>query len=64
MSLSTWLLPLIVLSSLAPGLTIFLLREESHALRILLNLCGAVTKLLLVGVMIWGVFHEQIYETR
>jgi len=63
-SLSTWLLPLIVLSSLAPGLATFLLREESHALRTLLNLFGAVTKLLLVGVMIWGVFHEQIYETR
>lgn len=25
---------------------------------------GAIAKLVLVGVMIWGVFHEQIYETR
>ncbi len=64
MSLNTWLPVLIVLSSLVPGLAIFLLREESHALRTLLNLLGAVAKLVLVGVMIWGVFHEQIYEMR
>ena len=64
MNLTTWLPALIVLSSLVPGLAIFFLREESHALRTLLNLLGAVTKLVLVGVMIWGVFHERIYETR
>ena len=25
---------------------------------------GAVAKLVLVGIVIWGVFHEQVYETR
>ena len=53
-----------VLSSLLPGLVIFFLREGSHRLRTALNLVGAVVKMLLVGVMIWGVFHEQVYETR
>ncbi len=59
------LVPLfILLSSLVPGLAIFLLREESHRLRTLLNLLGALTKLLLVGVLIWGVFHEKTLELR
>ncbi len=64
MSLDTWLPLLIVLSSMLPGLAIFILPEESHLTRTLLNLFGAVVKLLLVGVMIWGVFHERIFETR
>ena len=64
MNLETWLPALIVLSSLLPGLVIFLLREEQHRLRTSLNLLGAVAKLLLVGLMIWGVFHERIFETR
>ncbi|MCP5413065.1 MAG: monovalent cation/H+ antiporter subunit D family protein [Chromatiaceae bacterium] len=64
MSLSNSLPLLILLSSLLPGLAIFLLREESFRLRTALNLFGASVKLILVGVMIWGVFHEQVYETR
>lgn len=64
MILETWLPALIVLSSLVPGLIIFLLREESHRARTLLNLFGAVLKLGLVAVMIWGVFHERVFETR
>lgn len=55
---------LILLSSLVPGIIIFLLREESHRLRTTLNLAGAVTKLLLVGIMIWGVLHEHTIEMR
>ena len=59
------LLPLaIVLSSLLPGVFIFLLREDSRRLRTVLNLFGAVSKLVLVGWMIWGVFHSHVYETR
>ena len=54
----------ILLSSLLPGLVIFLLREESRRLRTWLNLAGAVVKLILVAVLIWGVFHEQVFETR
>ena len=64
MNMSTWLPALIVLSSLIPGVAIFFLKEESHALRTIFNLFGAVAKLVLVGIMIWGVFHEQIFETR
>jgi multicomponent Na+:H+ antiporter subunit D len=63
LSLNTWLPALIVLSSLVPGIAIFFLREGQHRLRTALNLFGAVSKLLLVAVMIWGVFHGQVYET-
>ena len=63
----TWdtALPLLVLvSSLLPGLVIFFLPEERVALRTTLNLAGALIKLVLVGVMLWGVFHGHHYETR
>ncbi len=63
MSLNTWLPALILLSSLVPGIAIFFLREGQHRLRTGLNLFGAFSKLLLVAVMIWGVFHGQVYET-
>jgi multicomponent Na+:H+ antiporter subunit D len=43
---------------------IFFLPEDRVAIRTTLNLAGAVLKLVLVGVMIWGVFHGQHYETR
>ncbi len=57
-----FLLPiLLLLSSLIPGLIIFTLREEFHALRTVLNLCGAIVKLLLVCVMLWGVANEHVY---
>ena len=64
MTMNVWLPMLILLSSLVPGLAIFLLKEESHVPRTVLNLFGAVAKLVLVLWMIWGVFHEQVYETR
>lgn len=58
-------LPLLVLaSSLLPGLVIFFLPEERVVTRTSLNLAGAVLKLALVGVMMWGVFHGHNYETR
>lgn len=62
---SSTLLPgAIVLSSMLPGVFIFLVGEESHRLRTLLNLLGAILKLVLVAVMIWGVYLGQIYESR
>ena len=64
MSLTTWLPLLILLSSLVPGIAIFLLREESHLLRTLLNMSGAILKLVFVGILIWGVFHDQMIENR
>lgn len=50
------LLPVfIVLSSLVPGLLIFLVREEQFALRTALNLSGVLVKLALVALMLYGV---------
>ena len=58
-------LPLLILAtSLVPGLVIFFLPEDRADIRTTLNMAGAVLKLLLVGVMIWGVYHGQHYETR
>ncbi|MEW8585329.1 MAG: monovalent cation/H+ antiporter subunit D family protein, partial [Candidatus Thiodiazotropha sp.] len=64
MTMSVWLPVGILLSSFIPGVLIFFQPEERHRLRTLLNLLGALVKLLLVGVLIWGVFHEQVFETR
>ncbi|TCO78292.1 proton-conducting transporter membrane subunit [Chromatocurvus halotolerans] len=58
-------LPLaLVASSLLPGLIIFALAEESVRLRTALNLLGALSKLLLVALMLWGVYHDAAFETR
>ncbi len=64
MNWDTWLPPLVVLSSLLPGLIIFVLSEERIVLRTVLNLTGAIAKLLLVGWMLWGVSQGHHYETR
>ncbi len=64
MNFDNWLPVFIVMSSFVPGVLIFFLREGSHRARTSLNLLGAFLKLLLVGVMIWGVFHEHVYETQ
>jgi multicomponent Na+:H+ antiporter subunit D len=61
---NAWLPLLVVLSSLATGLVIFFLREEQSRLRTALNLTGATVKLGLLGIMLWGVFHDRQYETR
>ncbi|HEY0848050.1 MAG TPA: proton-conducting transporter membrane subunit [Noviherbaspirillum sp.] len=63
----TWnaALPLLVLaSSLLPGIVIFNLPEERRGLRSALNLAGAGVKLVLIGVMLWGVSGGQRYEFR
>ena len=54
----------IVMTSLLPGLFIFLMKEESHVLRGVLNMAGAIAKLILVGVLIWGVWLGESFETR
>lgn len=59
-SLPLW----VVLSSLLPGLLIFFLAERQSRLRIALNAVGAVVKLALVGMMIWGVYHGLHYDVR
>jgi multicomponent Na+:H+ antiporter subunit D len=59
------LLPVaIVLSSMIPGMLIFLLKEESHRLRTVLNMTGALVKVGLVVWMIRGVYDGQVYESR
>lgn len=58
------ILPLVVASSLVPGLIIFFLPERQRPLRTLLNLMGAISKLVFVGILIWGVAQQQQFETR
>jgi multicomponent Na+:H+ antiporter subunit D len=64
MSWDAWVPALVVASSLVPGLVIFGLAEERVRLRTTLNLLGAISKLLLVALMVWGVLNEHHYETR
>ncbi|TVP79882.1 MAG: monovalent cation/H+ antiporter subunit D family protein [Puniceicoccaceae bacterium] len=64
MTEQSWLLPAIVASSLGPGILIFFLKEEQVGLRTLLNLFGAVLKVLLVGVALRGFFLGESYEFR
>ena len=63
-SWDAWIPLLVVASSLLPGLLIFTLSEDRVRLRTVLNLLGALVKLILVGWMIWGVYHGHHYETR
>ncbi|MBA2663932.1 MAG: monovalent cation/H+ antiporter subunit D family protein [Bradymonadaceae bacterium] len=59
-----WLPLMVVMSSMIPGLLIFLLPEERAVTRTLLNLGGALLKLALIAVMLWGVYYDRGYETR
>ncbi len=64
MNANAWLPVAILLSSLLPGIAIFLLREEQHRTRTALNLIGAGIKVLLVAAMLLGVLAGRTYETR
>ena len=64
MNWNAWMPPLMIASSLLPGLIIFGLTEERVRLRTVLNLSGALVKLVLVGFVLWGVSQGQQYETR
>lgn len=58
-------MPLLVLaSSLVPGLVIFALREEWRWQRTVLNLAGALAKLVVIGLMIEGILRGEHYEVR
>ena len=59
-----WLLIMILLSSLVPGLIIFSLAESSHRLRTTLNLFGACTKIILVLIMILGIYRGHIFAVH
>lgn len=59
------ILPLLVLmTSLVTAMVIFALGEERVRTRTFFNLLGAIAKIALVGFMVWGVFHERVFETR
>ncbi|MGK3999335.1 proton-conducting transporter transmembrane domain-containing protein [Sorangium sp. So ce1024] len=64
MSLNDSIPLLVILSSLVPGLLIFLLTEEQRRTRTALNLASALVKLALVGVLVWGIDRGRRYETR
>ncbi len=55
---------MVVLSSFLPGMVIFFLIERRVALRTTLNLAGAIIKLALIGIMLWGVMHDHEYVFR
>ena len=59
-----WLPWLVLASSLVTGLLIFALDETRHRLRSGLNLAGALVKLGLVGLMLWGVYGGHEFEAR
>ncbi len=64
MTFQQWLPLLVVASSLIPGSIIFFLGEQQIKLRAALNLAGAVVKVLLVAIMLWGVSLDQDYQIR
>jgi multicomponent Na+:H+ antiporter subunit D len=51
-----------LLSSLIPGVVIFFLSEKNIGWRTGLNLFGALAKLVLIGIMMWGVYHSVPYH--
>jgi multicomponent Na+:H+ antiporter subunit D len=57
--------PLLVLAtSLVTGVVIFVMGEERETARTVLNIGGALAKLALVGLMLWGAYHGAVYEIR
>lgn len=62
MNWAYWLPLLVVLTSLVPGLVIFMLREDRVATRTVLNLAGAVAKVALVVLMMREVYFERSPE--
>jgi multicomponent Na+:H+ antiporter subunit D len=63
-SWASWLPLLLILSSLVPGIIIFLLPEERHGARTALNLTAALAKLAFTALLGWGVFEGGRFETR
>tara|TARA_R110000851_G_scaffold91704_2_gene200166 strand:+ start:24916 stop:26409 length:1494 start_codon:yes stop_codon:yes gene_type:complete len=58
-------LPLLILaSSFLPGLIIFCLPEDRVVTRTMLNLAGALFKIVLVGGIFWGMLHGYHFEAR
>jgi multicomponent Na+:H+ antiporter subunit D len=56
-------LPLLVLlSSFVPGMIIVFLDEERARLRTVLNIAGAVAKIVFVALMLWGVTQQHAHR--
>jgi multicomponent Na+:H+ antiporter subunit D len=62
--MSTWLPILTLMTSFGTALIIFRIPEERRTFRTAVNLLGALSKLVLVAVMLGGVAAGEIYETR
>ncbi|MGM0646106.1 MAG: proton-conducting transporter membrane subunit [Thermodesulfobacteriota bacterium] len=63
MNAESWLLLLVLCSSLVTGLIIFVLPEKSTKTRTILNMVGATIKVLGVFAMGWGLLvHGTVYE--
>ena len=60
----TWIPLAVLMTSFITGIIILSIDEERSGLRTALNLLGAVIKIGLVGLMVWGVFHGHNYQTR
>ena len=58
------LLPLALVTPLLVAAAIFLLGERSVVLRNVICMVGALFSVLWVGLILWGVYHEQSYELR
>jgi multicomponent Na+:H+ antiporter subunit D len=63
-NIDSWVLIGILLSSLVPAVVIFFLPENQSRFRTAINLGGAGLKLLLVGIVVWGVYHEHVYRVE
>ncbi len=62
MTWNEWIPLIIVCSSLVPGIIIFFLHEEAHRTRTILNLAGALLKLVLVGLVYLGFRTGEVYK--
>ncbi len=63
-TLSSMIPLLVLMTSLVTAAVIFGLGEERVRTRTFFNLLGAVAKIGLVGLMVWGVLHQHVFETR
>lgn len=64
MNMTNWLPLIIFLTSFLTGIIIFFFREEKEDVRTFLNIFSAAVKILLVGMLMWGVHAGQVYEFR
>ncbi|WP_141732341.1 complex I subunit 5 family protein [Oligoflexus tunisiensis] len=59
------LIPILLpLTSFIPALLILMIREEQKTLRTTVNMIGAIAKLVLVGVIAYGVYQGLEFEAR